>query len=124
MTNESNTTILVTPVKDCVIASDMYFGDLRTTFGIIIPNDDGKSYGIKPRWGKVHSVGPAQKDIKPGDWILVEHGRWSRGVDLEMPDGSKINLRKIDNNAILLISDEQPSDAYVAGEKLLDLKTN
>jgi len=121
MTNDN---VLVRPLKDSVIASDMYFGDLRTTFGIIILNDDGKSYGVKPRWGKVYSVGPDQKDVVPGDWILVEHGRWTRGIDLENEDGSKINWRKIDNSAILLISDEQPTDAYVAEDRMLDLKTN
>jgi hypothetical protein len=116
--------VFVKALKDNVIASDMYFGDLRTTHNIIILNDDGKSYGIKPRWAKVHSVGPDQQDINPGDWILVEHGRWSRGFDFDLEDGSKITLRKIDLNAILLISDEKPEDTYVAEDKLLDLKTN
>jgi co-chaperonin GroES (HSP10) len=119
-----NENLLVVPVKDNVIASDMYFGDQRTATGLIIPTDDGKSFGIKPRWAKVYSVGPTQKDLVPGDYILVEHGRWTRGVDFDLEDGSKITLRKIDLEAILLISDEKPNDAYVAEDKLLDLKTN
>lgn len=116
--------LLVRAIRDSIIVSDMYFGDMRTTFGIIIPNDDGKSYGIKPRWGKVYSVGPEQKDVVPGDWILIEHGRWTRGFDFNLDDGSKISLRKIDADAILLISDERPSDVQVAEDRVLDLHTN
>jgi co-chaperonin GroES (HSP10) len=116
--------LLIAPVKDNVIASDMDFGDQRTATGLIIPTDDGKSFGIKPRWAKVYSVGPTQKDLVPGDYILVEHGRWTRGVDFDLEDGSKLTLRKIDLEAILLVSDEKPSDAYVAENKLLDLQTN
>jgi hypothetical protein len=114
----------INPVRDGVIVEDMYFGDLRTTFGIIIPSDDGKTYGVKPRWAKVHSVGPTQKDVVPDNYVLVEHGRWTRGVDFYLEDGSKLTLRKIDSDAILLVSDEKPSDAYIAEEKLLNFHTN
>ena len=116
--------LLIAPVTANVIASDMDFGDQRTATGLIIPSDDGKSFGIKPRWAKVYSVGPTQKDLVPGDYILVEHGRWTRGVNFDLEDGSKLTLRKIDLDAILLVSDEKPSDAYVAENKLLDLQTN
>ena len=105
--------IIVKPIRDGVIVEDMEFGEQRTYSGIIILDDDGRDFGIKPRWGRVHAVGPDQKDIKRGEWVLVEHGRWTRGFNVETPDGESFVLRKVDNNAILLASDEKPGDAYV-----------
>jgi len=114
----------ITPIRDRIIVSDMDFGDQKTPTGLIIPSDNGKSFGVKPRWGLVYAVGPEQKDVSIGDWLLVEHGRWSRGFDVENDDGSKITLRQVDKDAILLISDEKPNDAYVAADKLLNLSTD
>ena len=104
----------ITPIKDSVIVSDMYFGDMRTTFGIIIPSDDGKTTGVKPRWGRVFAVGDGQEDVAVGEWILIEHGRWTRGFELENEDGSIIILRKVDTDAIIMTSDEKPEDVYFA----------
>jgi co-chaperonin GroES (HSP10) len=101
------------PIRDHVIVEDMYFGDQKTKSGIIIRSDDGKDHGIKPRWARVYAVGPKQQHINPGDWILVEHGRWTRGFDFFKEDGSKFTLRRVDNECILMISDEKPEDVYV-----------
>ena len=94
----------------------MEFGEQKTKSGIIIVNDDGKLHGIKPRWGKVYAVGPKQSDIKTGDWVLVEHGRWTRGVDIENEKGHSITLRRVEPSAILMASDIKPEDAYTANE--------
>jgi co-chaperonin GroES (HSP10) len=96
------------PLRDTIMIIDMEFGEETTSSGIIIQNLNGKVEGIKPRWGKVYAVGPEQTDIKVGQWLCLEHGRWSRGVTIEEDDGTKVTIRKADNNAILLISDEQP----------------
>jgi co-chaperonin GroES (HSP10) len=109
------------PIRDHVIVEEMDFGEQKTATGIIIMSDDGKGIGIKPRWGKVYAVGPEQQDIQAGDWILLEHGRWTRGFELEEEDGTTKTLRKADNAAILMISDEKPSDAYVVEEKMVNL---
>jgi co-chaperonin GroES (HSP10) len=114
----------IKPIRDRIIVSDMDFGDQRTATGLIILSDDGKSFGVKPRWGRVYAVGAEQKDVSVGNWVLIEHGRWSRGVELENDDGSTITLRQADKDAILLISDEKPGDAYIAAEKLLNLSTD
>ncbi len=108
--------IKVRPVLDHVIVQDMEFGEQKTKSGIIIVNDDGQLHGIKPRWGKVYAVGPKQEDVNPGEWILIEHGRWTRGHDIEQDDGSYITLRRVDVEAIIAASDEKPSDAYTARE--------
>lgn len=96
-------------LNDSVIVSNMLFKDSRTlSSGIILPQDDGKSSGIRPRWGQVYAVGPKQKDVIPGQWICVAHGRWTRGLEIEDDQGVK-TIRKIDPNDILLISDDPPS---------------
>ena len=97
------------PLKDSVIVSDMIFDVRISTGGIIIPNDNGKSTGIRPRWGQVYAVGPDQQDVSPGQWVCVEHGRWTRGIDIEDESG-KITVRRVDPKDIMMVSDQQPND--------------
>jgi co-chaperonin GroES (HSP10) len=98
------------PIKDRVLFSDMEFGEEKTKSGIILRSDDGKVEGIKPRWGKVWAIGPDQTQFKVGDWILIEHGRWSRKAQIENEDGSITYVQMADLNAIMAVSDEKPSD--------------
>lgn len=100
----------IKPLKDSVLVRDMNFEYRVTTAGIILPGDDGKNSGIRPRWGKVYAIGPDQKDVTIGQWILVAHGRWTRGVRVEDENGDQFTIRKVDNNDIMLISDEPVSD--------------
>ena len=97
----------IKPLHDNIIVANMNFGARQLSSGIIMLGDDAKTDGIRPRWAMVFAVGPDQKDIKPGQWVLVEHGRWTRGVVINM-QGSEFAIRKIDANAILLVSDEAP----------------
>jgi co-chaperonin GroES (HSP10) len=55
---------------DSVIVEDMEFDVRITQTGIILPNDNGKSSGIRPRWGRVYAVGPEQTDVRVGEWVL------------------------------------------------------
>lgn len=103
----------IRPLHDQVIVSEMSFKERITTSGIIVLGDDGKSEGIRPRWGKVYAVGPKQKDYKVGQWIMVAHGRWTRGATVEV-DGKEISIRKVDLEEILLVSDEQPDDSTMS----------
>jgi co-chaperonin GroES (HSP10) len=99
----------IVPLKDSVIVSDMIFDTRITTSGIIIPNDNGKSTGIRPRWGRVYAVGVEQQDVTVGQWVCIEHGRWTRGIDIEDESG-KVTLRRVDPKDIMMISDEVPND--------------
>ena len=107
---------------DSVIVTDMMFDQRQLSSGIILPSDDGKSSGIRPRWGRVYAVGPDHRDVRPGQWICVAHGRWTRGVEIEDDQGPQ-TIRKIDPSDILLVSDQQPdiddtmSDAVVVPER-------
>ena len=96
-----------------VLVADMEFDTRITQSGLILPNDNGTSLGIRPRWGRVYAVGKDQTDVKVGQWICVAHGRWTRGLDIEDgEDTTKRTIRKIDPKDILLVSDreERPQD--------------
>jgi len=104
------------PVGNRVIVSDMYFGEQKTKYGLIIRDDNGSTRGIYPRWGRVHAKGPANTDpYEVGDWILIEHGRWTRSVTINEGDGN-IELRMIETESILMYSDEQPSGVQIGAE--------
>jgi hypothetical protein len=95
-------------LKKDVLVSDMEFDTRITQSGLILPNDNGTSLGIRPRWGRVYAVGKDQQDVRVGQWICVAHGRWTRGLDIE--DGESITkrtIRKIDPADILLVSDSE-----------------
>lgn len=110
--------IQIRAIKDNVIISNMDFGEMKTKSGIILRSDDGKSHGVKPRWGKVYKVGPEQKDIKEGQWILVEHGRWTRKIKIDDGEGEK-DIQKVDVSAILAISDQAPSkEDLIVGDSI------
>ena len=94
---------------DSVVVEDMEFDVRITQTGLILPNDNGKSSGIRPRWGQVYAVGPDQKDVRVGTWVCVEHGRWTRGIDIEDEHG-KQTLRRVDPKDIMMESDDEPQD--------------
>jgi co-chaperonin GroES (HSP10) len=102
------------PLGKSVIVSDMNFEERISTGGIIIMTDNGKSTGIRPRWGQVYAVGPEQQDVKVHDWVCVEHGRWTRGIDIEDENG-KITLRRVDPKDIMMTADEKPDDLTFSG---------
>lgn len=94
------------PLKDNIFVVDLEGRVQRTKAGIIIPDDNMKEHGIKPRWGKVWRVGPDVSAVLPGEWVLVEHGRWTAKISLELAD-EKVDVWKIDPAAILLVSSEE-----------------
>lgn len=103
----------IVPIHKNILVYDMYFGEQVTKSGIVIMDDDGKDSGIHPRWAKVYSVGPENVDVIPDQWILISHGRWSRGIKVYIKDENgnipkSITIRKIDPNDILLVTDENP----------------
>lgn len=103
----------IKPIHDKVIVTDLQHGEQKTKSGLIILDDSTTAAGdrgIKPRWALVHAVGPEQKDVKKGDWILLEHGRWSQGQDLNHGDEQPIRFWLADHNSILAVSDELPQD--------------
>lgn len=97
------------PIKDYVLVTEMNFGERKLSSGLVLMGDDKKNSGIRPRWAKVYAIGPEQKDVQVNQWILVEHGRWTRGVKFEVENDQFITVRRIDSNAIMLVSEDQPA---------------
>lgn len=106
----------LSPIGNRVIVSNMYFGEQKTASGLIISNDDGKTRGIYPRWGIVHSKGPDNNDeYQVGDWVLIEHGRWTRSVKIDEGNG-ETELRMVEAESILAYSDEKPDGVSIGAE--------
>ena len=97
----------IVPLKKRVLVSNMKFGEVKTKGGIIMPDDDGSEHGIHPRWAKVYAVGSQQEDVKVGEWVMVAHGRWSRAFKVKKQN-IELEVRMIDENDILLVSDDEP----------------
>lgn len=114
-----NTNIIngkLSPIGNRVIVSNMYFGEQKTKGGLIIRDDDGTTRGIYPRWGQVHSKGPDNiDDYQVGDWVLVEHGRWTRSVKIDEGEG-ETELRMVEAESILGFSKEKPNDVHFGAE--------
>lgn len=100
-------------IKGSILVADMEFGERTTKDGIILLADDGKERGIRPRWGKVFAIGPEQADVEVGDWVLIEHGRWTRRVRYEN-NGEIKDIRMVDPKDVIGSQKEKPEDSYVA----------
>ena len=104
------------PIHDRVLVTEMEFGEQKTAGGIIMPGDDGIARGIHPRWGKVIAKGHENTDdYEVGDWILVEHGRWTRGVKINNGN-EEIEIRMVEAESVLAVSEEKPTDAIIGKE--------
>ena len=106
----------IRPIHDHVLVTDLYFGEQKTKGGIIIKNDNGTARGVYPRWAKVYAKGPENNDdYDVGDYILIEHGRWTRKMDCDI-NGEEITLHRVDIDAILAVSEEKPNDLQIGEE--------
>lgn len=104
----TDTSLPIKPLRDTVFVTDMDSGVRKTAGGVILLDDDMKEHGIRPRWGRVCAIGPEVEDVAVGDWLLLEHGRWTNRIDVPTENGT-IPVWKIDYPAaVLLIADEDP----------------
>ena len=107
------------PIGKHIVVTDMVFDERITNGGIILLNDDMKSSGIRPRWAQVYALGPdfSDDEITIGKYICIAHGRWTRGIDIEDETGKK-TLRRVDENDILLVSDEPVEDSTMSDKDI------
>jgi len=106
----------LTPIGNRILVKDMHFGETKSKGGIILMDDDGKNLGVHPRWAQVWAIGKEQEDVEVGQWVLVAHGRWSRGVKLVQDEDIEDNLeiRMIDEDDVMLKSwDTPPQEDYI-----------
>jgi co-chaperonin GroES (HSP10) len=98
-----------------VLVIDMDMGEQKTAGGLIIQSDDGKAHGVKPRWAKVYKVGSEVDFVKEGQWILIEHGRWTRKIKIDDGDGEK-EFQKVETKSIIAVANQRPNDFYIGQE--------
>ena len=97
----------IRPLGDKVLLTKIEKGERKTASGLIIPDDSVVSAGergIRPRWAEVYAVGPKQRDVEVGDWVLMDHGRWTEEHKLEDDDGSTVSIWMGDPDGVLGIS--------------------
>lgn len=101
----------VRPLKDNIFCTDGDFGEQTTQAGIIIQKTIGKEEGIVPRWFKIFAVGPDIDFLEPGQWVLVEYGRWTEGLKVK-DDRLDVDEKiwKVDPKGCLAVADERPND--------------
>ena len=112
----------IKPLGKNVIVRDMNFEGRTLDSGIVLLGDDGKTDGIRPRWAQVYTVGPDQTDVAVGQWVLLEHGRWSRGIKI-IKGGEEFTIRRADPDSILMVSDEEPQSETIANSVHAERKT-
>lgn len=96
------------PLKGKVFVTELEKGVRLTRGGIILTDDNGSERGIRARWAKVYAVGPDVQDITVGEWVLIEHGRWTERLTLELDDGA-VEVWGIDfPKAVLVAMDTDP----------------
>ena len=100
----------LTPLKDNVIAKMIELpGAMRKSKGGVLLTEGQQSEDfVRARWFVVAHVGPKQKEISVGQYVLVSHGRWSRGLDLDGTHIEEDKLFLLDNNELLMVSDDYP----------------
>ena len=106
----------VRPLPKDILVYNMDMGEQVTKSGIVIQSDDGKAHGVKPRWAQVYKIGEkCDLDVKVGQWILIEHGRWTRKIKID--DGESVKeVQKIEVASVIAVTDEKPNDVYLGQE--------
>jgi co-chaperonin GroES (HSP10) len=100
------------PIRDKVFVTDLESGETITKSGLIITDDNMKNSGIRPRWGRVLFVGPEAKDVEVGQWVLIEHGRWTQKIVMEI-EGETVPMWSIEHpKSTLVVSDEDPRGKF------------
>ena len=108
--------IKVRALSKDILVVDMDMGDMTTSSGIVIQSDNGKAHGVKPRWAKVYKVGSeVDIDVKVGQWVLIEHGRWTRKINIDDGEGVK-DFQKVEIKSIMAVANEKPNDFYIGKE--------
>jgi co-chaperonin GroES (HSP10) len=108
--------INVRPLSKDLFVINMDMGEQITAAGIVVASDDGKAHGVKPRWAQVYKVGSeCSINVKEGQWILIEHGRWTRKIKIDDGLGEK-EFQKVEVKSVIAVADERPNDFYIGQE--------
>lgn len=83
----------------------------RMVGSVLLLDDNGKHHGVRSRWAEVYSVGDGIEEVKEGEWVLIMHGRWTRGYEID----DETTIYRIDYpHAVLAVSDEKVFDTFIS----------
>lgn len=100
------------PIRDRVLLKNLDKGKKTTKGGVIVLDDSKMSAGergIRPRWAQVYAVGPEQESVVAGQWVLMEHARWTESMTVDI-DGEETEIWMGDPEAMLGTSETKPDD--------------
>ena len=78
--------------------------ETTTDGGIILTSKDGTESAVRPRWFQVYSLGDDIDWLTEGAYVLVDHGRWSNGMNVD----NDLKVYLLDNKDCLMVSDSNP----------------
>jgi len=99
----------VMPLPESILVHNLETTEERINKGIIIPGEDTQGRGIRPRWAQVWAVGDEVTSVNVGEWILMEHGRWTRGIKVVNGEDETV-IRMVDADSILGSQAEIPEE--------------
>ena len=70
-----------------------------TASGLIINSEDGNQ-NMSPRWAKAVNVGPDVREVKDGNYILIEAGKWTTAFRI-----NEERYWKTDESMVIGVSD-------------------
>ena len=102
------------PMRGKVFVHNFKKGE-RKIGSIILTNDDGKSHGIRPRWAQILETASDIKGVEKGQWILIEHGRWSRSVTVKDSEtNEELEFWQVDYpSGVYCVSNSEPGDETI-----------
>ena len=100
-------------IRDNILCINADFGDYVSEAGLIIKSNIKDSQGITPRWMQVFELGSEINWLQPGQWVLVEYGRWTESIEMQDDrfdtDDNKMDVWKVDPKGCLAVADEKPN---------------
>lgn len=71
-------------LSNSVMTEKMEYGERTTKSGFVIQAETMDHLGnfVRPRWSKVKYKADNIDFVDVGDWLLIEHGHWSFGMNM------------------------------------------
>ena len=98
-------------MKGKVLVSGLERGMSMTKGGIILTDDNMSETGVRTRWAKIHMLADNIDDMVVGEYVLLEHGRWTNKIKIQDDNGDDVDVWYIDYpSGVLLVGDHIPDD--------------
>jgi hypothetical protein len=102
--------------KDTLYIEMLAVGENITKAGIVIPTEKMDAFGhfVKPRWAKVIFKADNLTDFEVGDWVLIQHGKWSSSIKALINGVEKtiwyVSDKSVKEQSIIAVSKKMPTE--------------